>query len=205
MIELPTPQLTPGMSLSGALRLRQTIRGIQPEMLPIQLLSNVLWAACGVNRSNGPFGTIGVTAASASNSREVEVYVALASGVWRFDPVDHVLVEVASQDLRGHSLSAGQRQRLPSVAPVELLYVADFRRLTHTTGFQEPGLHDPEVQNAYAHVDTGMIAANVYLFAAAYGLAAWFHNCDRLALGHELRLRNEQRVLFAQSIGYPAE
>jgi nitroreductase len=52
-------------------------------------------------------------------------------------------------------------------------------------------------------VDTGLIAGNVYLFAASQGLACWFHNCDRLALAKELRLRAEQRVLFAQSAGYP--
>lgn len=79
------------------------------------------------------------------------------------------------------------------------------RRLTHTAGLQEPGLHDPEAQNAYIHVDSGMLAANVYLFAAANGLAAWFHNRDRPALGQSLQLNTEQRVLFAQSVGYTAE
>jgi len=53
-------------------------------------------------------------------------------------------------------------------------------------------------------VDTGLIAANVYLFAACVGLAAWFHNCDKSALWAKLRLRDDQRVLFAQTIGYPA-
>ena len=59
------------------------------------------------------------------------------------------------------------------------------------------------MQKAYYYVDTGLIAGNVYLFAASHGLACWFHNCDRAALGRELKLRAEQRVLFAQSVGYP--
>jgi|SRR5271165_270844 len=64
-------------------------------------------------------------------------------------------------------------------------------------------LPDPEVQKSYYYVDTGLIAGNVYLFAAAQGLAAWFHNCDTAGLAQRLGLRAEQRVLFAQSIGYP--
>jgi hypothetical protein len=58
---------------------------------------------------------------------------------------------------------------------------------------------------SYYYVDTGLIAGNVYLFAAAQGLAAWFHNCHRTDLARRLGLREEQRVLFAQSVGYPAE
>jgi hypothetical protein len=88
-------------------------------------------------------------------------------------------------------------------AALHLLYVVDIRRLAHTQGFDEPGLHDPEVQKSYYFVDVGLIAGNVYLFAASHGLAAWFHNCDRVRLHGALRLGPEQRVLFAQSVGYP--
>jgi nitroreductase len=89
------------------------------------------------------------------------------------------------------------------LAPVQLIYVADVYRLTHTTGFQEPRLQDPEGQKAYYHVDTGLIAGNVYLFAAAQGLAAWLHNCEKTNLAIRLGLRPEQQVLYAQSVGYP--
>jgi hypothetical protein len=88
-------------------------------------------------------------------------------------------------------------------APVQLLYVADIDRLVHTSGFQEPGLQDPEVQKSYYFVDTGLIAGNVYLFAASQGLAAWFHNCDKAGLATRLKLSAEQRVLFGQTVGYP--
>ena len=71
--------------------------------------------------------------------------------------------------------------------------------------FRSPGFKNPEVQKSYYYVDTGIIASNVYLFAASQGLAAWFHNCDRSALALELKLRADERVLFAQSVGYPAE
>ena len=85
---------------------------------------------------------------------------------------------------------------------MQLVFVVDVDRLVHTSGFQEPGLQDPEVQKSYYYVDTGLIAGNVYLFAASQGLAAWFHNCDRGGLWRGLKLRPEQRVLFAQTVGY---
>ena len=88
---------------------------------------------------------------------------------------------------------------------MQLIYVVDVNKLTHTAGFQEPGLHDAEVQKSYYFVDTGLIAGNVHVFAAAQGLAAWFHNCDKAGLARRLGLGSEQRVLFAQSVGYPAK
>jgi hypothetical protein len=168
----------------------------------VQLLSNLLWAACGVNRRAGPFGVAGRTAASASNSQEIDLYVATKEGVFLYDALGNQLMPVVAGDLRVAALTPGQRG-IEARAPVQLIYVVDIHRLTHTNGFEEPGLHDPEVQKSYYFVDTGLIAGNVYLFAAAHGLAAWFHNCDRAGLGRELGLRAEQRVLFAQSIGYP--
>jgi len=200
-VALPPPRLG-AATLRDALRRRRTTREIRDRKLPQQLLSNLLWAACGVNRRRGPFGYPGVTAASASDSQEIDLYVALEDGVYRFDPRRHRLLPVASGDLRPLAIGRGQRDMATS-APVQIIYVADVHRLTHTAGFQEPGLHDPEVQKSYYYVDTGLIAANVYLFAAAHGLACWFHNCDRVALTPRLKLRDEQRVLFAQTVGYP--
>jgi nitroreductase len=202
-VRLPAPRLGRGKSLAESLRRRRTIREISSRPLPPQLLSNLLWAACGINRRKGPFGHAGITAASASSSQEIDVFVALESGVHRFDAEHHRLLPVAAGDLRALAIGRGQRDAVTMRAPVQLVYVADVHRLTHTRGFQEPGLHDPEVQKSYYYVDTGLIAANVYLFAASQGLACWFHNCDRPALAERLKLRPEQRVLFAQSVGYP--
>ncbi len=200
-ILLPVPKISPGESVPESLRRRQTIREISAKKLSTQQLSNLLWAACGVNRANGPFGTPGITAASASNSQEIEIYVALEDGVFLFDARHHGLLPIVRSDLRAMAISPGQRN-VAMKGPVQLLYVVDIARLTHTSGFQEPGLHDPEVQKSYYFVDTGLIAGNVYLFAASQGLAAWFHNCDRAGLTKKLKLRAEQRVLFAQSVGY---
>ena len=66
---------------------------------------------------------------------------------------------------------------------------------------QEPGLRDPEIQKSYSSVAVGLIAGNVYLFAASQGLAAWFHNCNKAALAAELKLRPEQHVLTPRQWG----
>ena len=203
MIELPLPINDSTMSVFSALEQRKTTREISEKPISLQMLSNLLWAACGVNRKSGPFGSRGITAASASNSQEIEVYVALKEGVYLYEASKNKLMPIVEGDLRSHGLTPGQKG-VDAKAPVQLVYVADIHRLTHTEGFQEPGLHDTEVQKSYYFVDTGMVAGNVYLLAAAQGLAAWFHNCDKKGLGKSLKLRTEQGALFAHSIGYPA-
>ena len=199
---LPSPKLSVGKSLPESLRRRATIREIGDKKLSLQLLSNLLWAACGINRRKGPFGAPGITAASASNSQELDLFVLMEDGAYLFDPRHHSLIPVVATDLRALAISRGQRSTIAK-APAQLIYVVDIHRLTHTSGFQEPGLQDPEVQKSYYYVDTGLIAGNVYLFAASQGLAAWFHNCDRVGLSRRLNLRPEQRVLFGQTVGYP--
>ncbi len=202
-IALPAPVWRGLGPLAAALRARRTIRAISSRELSLQRLSELLWAAFGVNRHRGPFGAVGRTAASASNSQEIDLYVALAQGTYHYEPHRHRLVRVVASDLRSFALNRGQGA-LGAQAPVRIIYVADLHRLTHTTGFDEPGLRRSAVQRAYYYVDTGLIAANVYLYAAASGLAAWFHNCQRAALSSALSLTDRQRVLFAQTVGYPS-
>jgi len=177
---------------------RKTIRNIRAEKLPPQVLSNLLWAAFGINRENGPSGRTGRTAASASNSQEIDLYVALPEGVYLYEAVGHRLTPVVAGDFRAR---AGRRGA--ATCPVNILYVVDIAKYSKAP-FQEPGLRDTEIQKSYYYVDTGLIAGNVYLFAASQGLAAWFHNCNKEDTAREFKLRPEQRVLFAQSVGYPA-
>ncbi|WP_429925705.1 nitroreductase family protein (plasmid) [Agrobacterium vitis] len=200
-IDLPPPAGDRTLSFHEAVAKRCTIREIAATPLMPAQLSNLLWTACGVNRKFGSFGAPGRTAASASNSQEIDLYVALEGGVYLYDAPAHRLDPVAAGDLRSGAMNS--RQGVGSKAPVQLIYVVDLHRLTHTAGFDEPGFHDPEIQKSYYFVDTGIIASNVYLFAAAYGLASWFHNCDKETLAKTL-LHPEQKVLFAQSVGWPA-
>lgn len=201
-IDLPALPDGRALPFQVAVARRRTIREIASTSLDLDQISNLLWTAFGVNRQAGPFGAAGRTAASASNSQEIDLYVALQDGLYLYDAAHHRLDPVVAGDWRSRAMN--RDQGAGSQAPVQLIYVVDLHRLTHTSGFEEPGLHDPEVQKSYYFVDTGLIAGNVYLFAAAHGLASWFHNCDRQALAKALRLREHQKVLFAQSVGWPA-
>jgi hypothetical protein len=121
-----------------ALQLRRTTREIGSKKLPLQTLSNLLWAGCGVNRGKGPLGIPGRTAASASNSQEIDVYVALEEGTYLYDPFQHALKPVVAGDLRRLAIGRGQGNA-GAEATVRLIYVADVDRLVHTSGYQEPG------------------------------------------------------------------
>jgi nitroreductase len=87
---------------------------------------------------------------------------------------------------------------------VNIFYVVELSRYDLGPGQPDRSIGDPEIQKSYYYTDTGFIAQNVYLFAASQGLAAWFHNCDKENTVPEFKLRPQQRVLFAQSVGYPA-
>jgi hypothetical protein len=198
-IALPKPERDGGKSVLASLQDRRTIRDISPNPLTPQTLSNLLWAAFGVNRPEmGIMGKPGRTAASASNSQEIDLYVALPQGVYVYEAVPHRLTPVVSGDFRARS---GRRAAV--TAPVNIFYVVDLTRYLVGKGQPDPHIADPEVQKSYYYVATGLIAANVYLFAASHGLAAWFHNCNKEDTAREFRLRPEQRVLFAQTVGYP--
>lgn len=200
-IVLPKPTLGRGTSVLAALQKRKTVRSISDKKLSPQMLANLLWSACGVNRKRGPFGIPGRTAASASNSQEIDLYVALQEGVYRYEPVSHCLTPVVAGDLRVLGIGKGQG-KMGAKAPVRLIYVVDIDKYREA-GFQEPGLWDLETQKSYYYVDTGLIAGNVYLFAASQGLVTWFHNCNKAELTAKLKLRTDQRVLFGQTVGYP--
>lgn len=197
-IALPKPEKDGGKSVLAALWDRKTVRNIRSDRLPPQMLSNLLWAAFGINRESGSFGKPGRTAPSASNSQEIDLYVALPEGVYRYEAVPHRLAPVAAGDYRSRS-----GRGAAATAPVNLFYVVDLARYV-LEGNPDRRINDPEVQKSYLYCASGLIAQSVYLFAASQGLAAWFHNCDKENIVKEFQLRPEQRVLFAQTVGYPA-
>lgn len=170
------------------------------DKVPPQVLSNLLWAAFGVNREKASFGKPGRTAASASNSQEIDLYVAMPEGVYLYEAIPQRLNPVVSGDFRTRS-----GRGAAAMAPVNIFYIVDLTRYVMGPGQPDQNIGDPEVQKSYYYVATGLIAGNVFLFAASQGLAAWFHNCNKENTARELKLRPEQRVLFAQTVGYPAK
>jgi hypothetical protein len=199
-ISLPQPEKDGGLSILAALQERKTTRNIGARELPMQMLSNLLWAAFGINRERASFNKPGRTAPSASNSQEIDLYIARPEGVYLYEVIPHRLAPVVKGDFRAR---AGRRGA--AAAPVNIFYVVDLTRYDLGPGQPDRSIGDPEVQKSYYYTDTGFIAQNVYLFAASQGLAAWFHNCDKKNTVKEFKLRPQQRVLFAQSVGYPAK
>jgi hypothetical protein len=197
-IVLPEPQKEGGKSVLASLLERKTIRTISPRELPPQLLSNLLWAGFGVNRDTSTMGKKGRTAPSASNSQEIDLYVALAQGVYLYEATGHKLLPVAEGDFRARS-----GRRSAATAPLNIFYIADLSRYDLGPSQPDRAIGDPEIQKSYYFTDTGFIAQNIYMCAASFGLAAWFHNCDKENTVKEFKLKPAQKVLFAQTVGYP--
>jgi SagB-type dehydrogenase family enzyme len=199
-IALPEPVFNSCLTVFESLKIRRTSRAISGKKMSLQILSDILWAAQGVNRIKGPFGGPGRTAGSASNSQEICIYVAMEEGTYLYEPEPHRLSPVAFGDSRALAIGPGQG-KAGANAPVRLVYVVDIDRFKKA-GFREPGLYDPDIQKSYYFVDTGLIAQNVYLASASLGLASWFHNCNKDAVAKELKLKPHQRPLFGQTVGY---
>ncbi len=199
-LALPKPAFSRCLTVFKALKNRKTSRSIGRKKITLQQLSDILWAAQGVNRLKGPFGGPGRTAGSASNSQEIRIYVMREQGTYLYEPEAHRLVPVAAGDRRGLAIGRGQG-KAGANAPVRFVYVVDIERFKHA-GFDEPGLHNAETQKSYYFVDTGLIAQNVYLASAALRLASWFHNCDKIGFIKAVQLKPHQLPLFGQTVGY---
>jgi SagB-type dehydrogenase family enzyme len=186
-IQLPQPNMTGGKPLMEVLKERHSSREFSEEKLPMQVMSNLLWAAFGVNRPD-----IGKrTAPSAMNRQEVEVYVATAEGLYLYDANACALQPVLKEDIRAKC----GKQEFVAVAPVNLIYVADYSKMGDTSD---------DDKKIYTAADVGFIAENVYLFCASEGLATVVRGwVDRDELSKAMNLRPEQKVILAQTVGYP--
>lgn len=186
-IELPAPNTTGGKPLMEALSMRSTSREFSDEKLPMQVISDLLWAACGVNRPESGKRT----APTAMNMQEIDVYVAMAEGLYLYDAAKHMLTPVLGEDIR----AATGRQDFVGAAPVNLVYVADLSKMTRG---------DEEQKKFYSATDTGFIGQNVYLFCASQGLVTVVRGAvDKEALAAAMKLRPDQKVVLAQTVGYP--
>lgn len=186
-IQLPSPQTEIGKPLMQALKLRQSSRNFDSKPLPLQELSNLLWAAYGINRPESGKRT----APSAMNWQEVDVYVFIAKGTFLYNANTNSLELVNLNDLREET----GRQGFVADAPLNLLYVVDEKRTSRAN-------EDDRIR--WTNVDVGFIAQNVYLYCASQGLAVVVRGMiNRDALIKELKLRPEQKIILAQTVGYP--
>jgi SagB-type dehydrogenase family enzyme len=186
-IQLPKPQMEGGKPLMQVLKERKSSREFSPEKLPSQILSNLLWAAFGINRPDSGRRT----APSATNWQEIDIYVAMADGLFLYDAEGHLLKPILKEDIR-HLTG---RQAFVKEAPLNLIYVADFSKKTRASN---------EDKEFYSVADTGFIAQNVYLYCTSEGLATVVRvMIDRPALAKAMNLRPEQKIILSQTVGYP--
>jgi nitroreductase len=185
-IDLPSPQKTGGMPLMDALAKRSTARVFDSKELAPQQFSSLLWAADGVNRPDGKR-----TAPSASNHQETDIYVLLKQGAYVYSAKSNKLDLVVAEDIR----AMGGTQAFVKDAPMTLIYVADLSKM---------GDGSNENKKNTANIDVGYISQNVYLFCASEGLVTGARgSVDRATLGPRLKLRPDQMIILAQSVGYP--
>jgi len=187
MMRLPKPNMKGGMPLMEALKARRTQREYDDRQLTPQVLSDLLWAAFGVNRLESGKRT----APSAMNLQEIDVYVALAEGLYLFRADEHMLEKISGDDIR----AATGGQPFVAGAPLNLIFVADYSRMTSGSEADK---------DFYSATDTGFISQNVYLFCASEGLATVVRGwVDREALAKAMGLREDQKIILAQTVGYP--
>ncbi|MDM8552237.1 SagB/ThcOx family dehydrogenase [Desulfobacterales bacterium HSG2] len=185
--QLPPPSSDAAESLISALKNRKTTRTFSEKPLPQQMLSDLLWAAFGVSRPDSGKRT----APSAKNQQEIDIYVATADGLYLYDANPHQLVQLSAEDIRPFC----GKQKFVAGAPVNLVYVADFSKM---------GSMGEDEKVLYSAADTGFISQNVYLFCAAKRLATVVRGwIDKPALSEKINLRKDQRVILAQTVGYP--
>ncbi len=185
-ISLPEVVRTGGMPLMEAISLRRSGRDIDPSKdIDLQTLSNLLWAAFGINRTKGR------TAPSSHNRQEIELYVCLKSGVYRYNPVENLLEMLFEKDMRAETGS----QPFVGEAPVEIALVSD---TTKITGKTPQGV----IESTYA--DTGFICQNIYLFCASEGLSTVARALvPKEELAAKWNLHPGQIITLVQTVGYP--
>ncbi len=186
-VQLPKPRMTGGKPLMQVLKERKSSRTFSSRKLSMQVLSNLLWAANGINRpAEGKR-----TAPSAMNKQPIDVYVSLAEGLYLYDAGSNRLLPVLARDIR--ALTGAQSY--VKDAAVNLVYVADLAKM---------GQIPQEQKDFYAAANTGFVSENVYLFCASEGLATVVRRLmDLPVLAKEMGLRPDQKIILAQSVGYP--
>lgn len=183
---LPTPHKEGGMPLMEALSKRSSSRQFLPQKLTKEQLSDLLWAANGINRT----GSGKRTAPSAKNDREIDIYMIMKEGVFLYQPESHTLKQLSDYDISNY---AGT-QKFVRNAPVNLLFVADYSRTDNPKA---------EKTRLYAWANAGFISQNIYLYCASAGLATVVRDyVDREKLKELLKLNDQQEIILGQTVGY---
>lgn len=188
IVYLPAPDTSGGLPLMQALKERKSSRSFSSEPIPPQVMSDLLWAAFGVNREDGRR-----TAPSAMNWQEIDIYLATESGLFLYNPRSHAITRLSRHDMREKTGT----QSFVREAPVNLVYVADLSKVRRASG---------EDRDLWIGADCGFIAQNVYLFCASQGLRCVVRgSIDKEVLSKAMHLRRDQKIILSQTVGYPEQ
>jgi len=189
-IVLVKPDMTGGKPLMQLLAERSSGRTFSGEALTDQQLSDILFAAWGVNRKDGRR-----TVPTARNVQDMVLFAALPGGLYRYDGAKHALQLVLDQDLRKFCGMQGFHKK----APVVLIYVSDIDKYTAC------GMTEKDAA-FYGPIHAGSIAQSVYLAASSHGLNTVVCNAvDKSALGRAMKLGPQYRIMLTQPVGAPAK
>ena len=187
VIKLDAPDKTGGAPLMKVLNERKSDRTFAPDRLKPKDLSDLLWAANGVNRPDGKR-----TAPSAINAQDVDVYVILPEGAYLYDAKAHALNPVAAGDYRA-AVAGGQD--FVKTAPLSLVLVSDLKRLSKTPD---------ENTKLMGAVDVGIVSQNINIVCASLGLSTVPRaSMDKDALKKALKLTDTHLILMNSPVGYP--
>jgi len=196
IISLTPPQTNLPFPLMRAIKERRTKRKWQDAELPMQDLSNLLWAACGITYEATERTKSRRTAPSSCNSQEISVYVALPEGLYRYDEAEHALIGVLDKDLRPHIGT----QKMMQSAPLGLIYVSDYRKLTN------PVFNNDDRRWYTSAADAAFMSQNVYLYCTAANLStAVLGLVDREGLHELMGLSVHEKVVYTQVVGKPVD
>jgi SagB-type dehydrogenase family enzyme len=187
-IQLPQPQTEIGKPLMQALKLRQSQRSFDDKSLSMQEISNLLWAANGINRPESGKRT----SPSARNWQEIDVYIVLKEGAFLYDAKQNELLAITKNDIRS---LCGVQDYVES-APVNLIFVSDFDRIKSND--------NDETKLMWTSAAAGFCIQNVYLYCASQDLACVVRGLfDKIKLAEALKLKPSQRIILTQTVGYP--
>ena len=186
-IVLNQPDVKRGLSVMEALSNRASAGEFSSTKLSLQDLSDLLWAANGINRKE-----IGKrTAPSAMNAQDIDVYVFDAERVYLYDALNHVLNPVADGDQRG--LVAGRQVDVAKSA-LELLLVSDISKFK--TG-------EDSMKLTWAAMDAGIVSQNISIFCAGVGLKTKPRvSMDQKKLRELLKLKDSQHLMLNNPVSY---
>jgi len=186
VIKLNAPDKTRGSAIMKALNDRQSIREYAADKIKPQDLSDLLWAANGINRPDGKR-----TAPSCRDFRDVVVYAVLPEGAYLYDAQEHALIPVSAGDYRG-AVAAGQA--FAKEAPLSIVLVADMTKYGNMS----------ESSKLMAAIDVGIVCQNINVACAGLGLVTVPRGTmDHETLKSALKLADNHLLLINNPVGYP--